>query len=275
MLTKIINSFLIIFGFLVLFGFSTNNVSAQCTQDCVCVQNGSETYGTCSANNGGCENGPIGAGCSCTIWGPSCGGNQCTSNSQCGNNQVCCQGQCVGQGQCGGGGNNTCPWTQVNCPSGTQVNWNQPVSANFQARISSCPGPGSAQRIVSVGGTTCASGLWVDTDVCQLSPGGVEQCEAEFICRANWMRTYACVNLCTSTSPSTPTLLSPADSSTVSTESTSLMWNNLSQTWGTGCPTNNNQFEIYVGTNPASLGLLATVGSGVGSVPFTGTSGQT
>lgn len=87
--------------------------------------------------------------------------------------------------------------------------------------------------------------------------------------------SWSCVPTCTSTAPSTPTLLSPANSSTVSTANISLVWNNLSQTWGAGCPTNTNQFEVYIGTSPTSLALMGTVASGTGSTAFSGTADTT
>lgn len=94
-------------------------------------------------------------------------------------------------------------------------------------------------------------------------------------CRPQQVRVNVCVPNCTVTAPSTPTLLSPANGSTVSTANVSLVWNNTAQTWGNSCGINNNQFEIYVGTSPSSLALIGTVGSGTGSVAFSGTSGNT
>ena len=87
--------------------------------------------------------------------------------------------------------------------------------------------------------------------------------------------TWSCVPTCTATSPSTPTLLSPSNGASVSSTNVSLIWNNLTQTWGDSCTTNNNQFEVYIGTSPASLALMGTVGSGTGSVAFSGTNGNT
>jgi hypothetical protein len=54
------------------------------------------------------------------------------------------------------------------------------------------------------------------------------------------------------------------------------MWNTSTQAWGSGCPSNNNQFRIYVGPSAGSLNLYATVASNVGNVQFTtGNAGST
>jgi hypothetical protein len=93
-------------------------------------------------------------------------------------------------------------------------------------------------------------------------------------CRPQPVKVHTCTPICTQVAPSTPTLLSPANNSNVSSNTVSLVWNNLSQNWGTAC-TQNNQFSVYIGTSPSSMGLLGTVGSGTGSANFTGTEGQT
>jgi hypothetical protein len=84
--------------------------------------------------------------------------------------------------------------------------------------------------------------------------------------------TWSCVPTCTATSPSTPTLISPSNGSTISSTSVTLAWSNTGQTWGTACGSQNNQFRVYIGTSPSSLGLLGTVGSGTaGRLPESST----
>ena len=84
--------------------------------------------------------------------------------------------------------------------------------------------------------------------------------------------TWSCVPTCTATSPSTPTLISPSNGSTISSTSVTLAWDNAGQTWGTACGSQNNQFRVYIGTSPSSLGLLGTVGSGTaGRLPESST----
>lgn len=80
---------------------------------------------------------------------------------------------------------------------------------------------------------------------------------------------------CSTTTPSAPTLQSPSNGAVIATTQTNLRWNNTGQAWGIGCPTNNNRFEVYIGTTPASLALAGTVSGSTGSIVFNGTSGQT
>lgn len=95
------------------------------------------------------------------------------------------------------------------------------------------------------------------------------------ICRPRRVKVHFCQQNCTATAPSIPELRSPSNGEIISTTNVSLMWNNTSQTWGTACSTQNNQFSVYVGTSPSSLALIGTVGSGTGSIAFSGSEGQT
>lgn len=95
------------------------------------------------------------------------------------------------------------------------------------------------------------------------------------LCQNQPVKVNFCQQNCTATAPSTPTLLSPSNGGVISTTNVSLMWNNTSQTWGTACSTQNNQFRVFIGTSPSALALLGTVGSGTGSVAFSGSTGQT
>lgn len=94
---------------------------------------------------------------------------------------------------------------------------------------------------------------------------------------ADYTKTCSCTPTCTATAPSTPTLLSPANGASVSTETVSLVWNDTTQDWGTSCVTNSNAYEVYLGTSPTSLALIGTVSDGNGnSVQFgAGVVGQT
>lgn len=90
----------------------------------------------------------------------------------------------------------------------------------------------------------------------ELAPDGV-RCFG-----GNWIDTYnvtttcqpvacTCVASCTAAAPSAPALTSPTDGATVSTAQTTLSWN--SPSWGTGCPTNNDQFNSFIGNNTCTV----------------------
>ncbi len=304
MLRQIKYLFLIVLGFVILFGFSNNNVSAQCAQDCICVQNGSETYGSC--NGGFCNDGPAGAGCSCTVWGPSCGSATPPTS--------------------GGGGPASCRNATVNCPANSTIAINQPLYTVCEQDFGGgfCSPAGSAQVptgcCVASGQNGCANVQYTTYACC--SAGTVDTCslggtytkingcsnptscndddvyisytrspsagvcgqectdyKPDGECRAGayqdvygfvttcQTKTCSCVSNCTSSAPAAPTLTSPANGSTITTDSVVLSWTQGS--WGTGCPTNSNQFNIYAGTTSTNLAFAGSVGSGFGSILVT------
>lgn len=169
------------------------------------------------------------------------------------------------------------------CPVGTTQQCGLTNFGNYQ-RYNSCFTPNLCNDSNDVYVPTAYSSSAAGTCYCNCPED--EKCGSSCSDGRNWIynvvttcqnMSYSCSCVptgCTATSPSTPTLLSPANGSTVPTTQTSLQWNNSGVTFGTGCPTNTNQFEIYVGTSPSSLALVGTVGNGTGSITFNGTSGQ-
>lgn len=88
-------------------------------------------------------------------------------------------------------------------------------------------------------------------------------------CRTSTTYTYSCTPVCTA--PSTPTISTPDDGSSLTSTTVSLQWDAV--TWGTGACT--NQYKIYVGTTNPPTTLQATVDSNTTSTNFTGTRGTT
>lgn len=156
----------------------------------------------------------------------------------------CCQ---VGSGG-GGGVGYACDWGQVDCPPGQVIN---PTSYSTYCGLNTgCPRPGTAQSRIApgCGGTFCG-----DRE-CWINQNGVEKCKCnEWLYRRQTIRTYGCmpiVSACSATSPSAPTLASPAGGASLASTDTTLLWN-ASSSWGTGCPANNNQYQVFVSTtNP-------------------------
>ena len=68
-----------------------------------------------------------------------------------------------------------------------------------------------------------------------------------------WVQ-YTVAAACTPTSPTASTLSSPANGATGVSTSPTLSWNPPSS-WGTGCPSNNNHYEVYLDTssNPTTF----------------------
>lgn len=87
--------------------------------------------------------------------------------------------------------------------------------------------------------------------------------------------TCSCQPTCDVVAPTAPTLLSPSNGGFVTTNTVSLIWDNIGQVWGDSCVPDSNEFEVYIGTNPASLALIGTVGTGTGSASFEGNTGVT
>lgn len=208
-------------------------------------------------------------GQSCSGGGPgSCPNTQscvCGSSGYCGGSA--CQWDCSCQN------NNGCTGTGVtiNCPSGTVRS--DTLIGSQCAKM--CAGIGTAQ----VAGGCCD---WVTTPAsgCDWEPCGTYSNPSK-VCRVcdegedTWCRTgttytYSCTPVCTA--PSTPTISTPDDGSSLSSDTVSLQWNAV--TWDTdgGCT---NEYKVYVGeTNPPTT-LQATVDSNTTSANFSGTRGTT
>jgi hypothetical protein len=106
--------------------------------------------------------------------------------------------------------------------------------------------------------------------VCQ-NPGGC-------YCRTAMLRTHRCDPICTSTSPTAVTLLSPDPGASVSTQPVLLQWGGLQPAqWGAKCPAPNvNNYNVYVGTtNPPNTTTDLRQTNTATSYGFTGTPGTT
>ena len=120
---KIISLF--VFVYIVWFVLFPRAVSAQCAGDCICVANGGETGGSCDPSFNNCDNG---GSCSCTNWGQDCNGATPPP---------------------GGGGGLGCSNNNVDCPQGSTIDLNQPISTrckNLDQSDRMCEPVGSAQR---------------------------------------------------------------------------------------------------------------------------------
>ena len=170
------------------------------------------------------------------------------------------------------------------CPVGTTQQCGLTNFGNYQ-RYNSCYTPNLCNDSNDVYIPTAYSSSAAGTCYCNCDPETKKcrrTCDDEdkiynvvTTCQ-NMSYSCSCVPTgCTATSPSTPALLSPSNGATVATTQTSLMWNNTSQTWGTGCPANNNLYNIYLGTSAGSLALAGSLDDSRGSVTVTGTSGTT
>ena len=177
-----------------------------------------------------------------------CGvGGSCSTNAD-------CDGGCCGGGSCGkcsGGG--SCDWVKRNCPPGYVKNTTGTFS-DYCGIITGCPAPGTAQSKIApgCGGTYCA-----ERGTCYFTPSGVEKCPCtEWLYRRQTIRTYGCTPIastpppCSATAPAVPTLSSPTNGISLAVEDVTLLWNSMS-IWGTGCPANDNELQVFVSTtNP-------------------------
>ncbi len=75
---------------------------------------------------------------------------------------------------------------------------------------------------------------------------------------------------CTSTAPAATTLVSPSNNVTIPSNSTTLNWNSNSA-WGTGCPSNNNQYRVFLSQNcTGTYTNIANVASSVTNYNLSG-----
>ncbi len=240
---------LTIFAFVMLLFGGVQSVGAYACAgwecyDYNCDENGCSS--TCTGTPAGCSDNPT-----CNLTG------DCESEVSCGPgyyacNRVCCD---VGGGEaceCGvradgkcrscGGGENSCEWSQVNCGPNQVVDKSNVISS-ICARISYCPGPGTAQAIAGCcqergGRTTCGDWYYCPT---RNNPSKMcRDCETEeTYCVANTIVTYGCRSVCNSTAPSNLTVTQGASASTA----------NVAWRSGTGGVSQ----RIYVGTSQAAV----------------------
>jgi len=120
----------------------------------------------------------------------------------------------------------TCP-SWISCP-GNICNWCCTVGAGTQ-----CPCGGGCNPNNWGGWSACSASCGGGTQ-CRTNECGTSQCQA--------CNTQPC---CTAISPNIPTLASPANGSYISTNSPTLIWNDLSN-WGKGCPTTFKYYRLYL-----------------------------
>jgi hypothetical protein len=57
-----------------------------------------------------------------------------------------------------------------------------------------------------------------------------------------------------------PTLTAPINKSVVLTTDTNYLdWTSVAQSWGVSCPSNNNEYHVYMGTETDNLSLIDIV----------------
>lgn len=237
--------------------------SAECGGSDVCCQGQCVGSGQCGGGGGSCRNATVNCPLNSTIatnqplytvcqfdWG----GNFCQPP---GSAQLP-TGCCVAAGQEGCG--NTEYTTYACCPADTVDTCTQ--GSNYQ-KINGCYNPTlcndddlyqthTRDPIAGVCGQECTSykpdgscraGAYADVY------GYVTTCKVQ---------TCGCASTCTSSAPAAPSLPSPANGSTITTDSVVLSWTQGS--WGVGCPTDNRRFELFIGIdssqNLASVGYI-------------------
>lgn len=79
---------------------------------------------------------------------------------------------------------------------------------------------------------------------------------------------------CVTAAPVAPTLVAPSNGATLSTVDVTLDWNGTTD-WGSGCPSNNNTYRVYLNESSPPTTQIASVGSGTIASNFTGEFGKT
>lgn len=131
-------------------------------------------------------NGNYNCGCVPTVPGQeSCGSTICAVGYVCQSISPSGWGNCVPAS--GGGGVGSCDWSQVNCPPGTNPDYNQLISS-YCGKITYCPGPGTAQTKGD-----CGDCRWIPD--CYTDPKtGKETCKEDiWSCTHQLINTYKCV----------------------------------------------------------------------------------
>lgn len=279
---KIIKLLSIFALFTSIFLLSPKNILAQCACDCICVENGTEV-GSCSCDSPSCSRGSP----SLTSWGPSC-----TSATP----------RPGGGG--GGGGGNVCWDGRVNCPPNAKVSYGQLISRttdyNWYTSSKMCRPLGSAQLEVdgyintynccNAGTKDTCTTVYSDYTITNTNPfclpnveisrvplpcylttndkgHWVTICPIQVTCRQP-VTTCTCVSDCNPTAPTIVTNPTPANGSTITTATQVLTWLAPSS-WGTGCPSNNQTYQVYFGKDsPSNMTRVETVTS-TSSSPYT------
>lgn len=134
---------------------------------------------------------------------------------------------------------------------------------------------GGSGCVFSGGHPTTISGCWTcDTTIWGSWGACSEPCDGGTQSRTNDCGTTqnrACNTqpCCTATDPSVPVLVSPSNDSHLDVDSVTLDWDPVSA-WGVGCPSNTNEYRIYVEAGDTTPDVLVdTVGSATTSYDFT------
>ena len=129
-----------------------------------------------------------------------------------------------------------------------------------------CPQPTVYDQCKSIGYCRSLPGNSNPSIVCDTKPNGTQF----FACQTGcW-----CAAACTVSSPAAVTLASPANGASVSGTSVNLMWS-APTSWGTACPSNSNQYQVYVDNFNPPTTIRSAVADGVTNVNFTGVRGTT
>ena len=120
----------------------------------------------------------------------------------------------------------------------------------------------------SSGGGGCDPNDWGPWGSCTVTCGGGTQIRVNDCSEIETRdcNTQAC---CVETNPGGPNLTGPADGSKQTGLTADLSWSGVN--FGYGCPSNNNQYRLYVEAGDSTPDtLVATLGSGTGSYSFSG-----
>ncbi len=140
------------------------------------------------------------------------------------------------------------------------------------------PGGGSAPPGCSAwaGVTYCVSGaefVWnadcssTMTNSCSCGCSPFSTCTSG---SSSYLCGGSCQSCCTPVNPSQPTLVSPVAGGTVSTTMITLDWNAVTS-WGSGCPSNNNRYMVYLEKGDSTPDVsVAQVSSSVTQYTFSG-----
>ncbi len=170
--------------------------------------------------------------------------------------------------QGGGGGGAACGPSSAGSCQGKNVGDACNNGTCKNAPKCSCQGNDSEQDLTGCNGTSIRCPLNENTTGCiQLNP--LNFCGSRVNAHGNTVNFYDQCCGCVAGSPGTPSLIYPPDGENVDYTSVPLTWT-LPGGWDTGCPINNNQYNIYVGTTNPPTTQVATQTSSDTSYDFTG-----
>jgi hypothetical protein len=107
---------------------------------------------------------------------------------------------------------------------------------------------------------------------CSVSCGGGTQWCGDG-CDYGYRQACNTQSCCTVTNPGAPGLVAPANGTKLTSLTTTLSWSGVN--FGTGCPSNSNQYRVYAEAGDSTPDVLvATVGSGTTSYNFAGEGSQ-